>query len=129
MKRLGTSTRRLFTKWGRWGGQARARRLTPAHRANIAAHAARTRWGLADVAAPLRSSVRLRKPMWHDPVYLEEILAEGTVADWRALYQQITEHPFGPIAKALEQVLTASKIYGATPLWQGLLRRVQGTLS
>lgn len=72
------------------------------------------------------TSVRLQEADWQDPVYLQEVLAEGTLADWRMLHHLITEYPFGATATALERVLAAGHIYGVTNLWTALLRGVQG---
>lgn len=78
-------------------------------------------------SAPL-PSVRLQKPRWEEPVYLEEILSYGTLGDWQQLYSRLADQPFGVEAQALETVLAALKIYGAQPLWKGILHNLQGCL-
>lgn len=72
------------------------------------------------------ASVRLVEPDLTDPVYLEEILGEGNLGDWRVLGRKIMDMPFGETAEALERVLRAQPIYGVTPLWIGLLRWARG---
>ncbi|MBI2346903.1 MAG: hypothetical protein HYV03_08550 [Deltaproteobacteria bacterium] len=114
----------VFARWGRRGGQTRARRLSPLRRSTIAAQAARARWRGTEAEHSL-PSVRLVAANWEDPVYLEEVLAEGLLADWRTLYQRIADYPFGATAEALARVLVAQAIYGATPLWKGILRHLQ----
>lgn len=126
MKPLSPQTRRAFAQWGARGGQARARRLAAPQRRTIAAQAARARWQTAPPSTGDRASIRLNAPYWDDPVYIEELLSEGTLHDWRALYQRIMDHPFGRTATALTQVLAANTLYGVTPLWRGLLAGAQG---
>lgn len=72
------------------------------------------------------TSVRLATANWEDPVYLAEVLTEGTLSDWRTLYHRAAEHPFGATSQALTKVLHAEIIYGVTPLWHGILRMIQG---
>ena len=71
-------------------------------------------------------SVRLNNPAWKDPVYLEEILADGGLAEWRQLYRRVADHPFGETAQALEKVAGAVAIYGASRLWMSLLNHLRG---
>ena len=71
-------------------------------------------------------SVRLEKPLWKDPVYLEEVLSHGSLNDWRELRRKIADRPFGPEANALEKVLKATNIYGMTSLWKGILGHLRG---
>lgn len=66
---------------------------------------------------------------WDDPVFLEEVLAEGSLTAWRELYLSLEDQPFGPSAQALQKVLAATKIYGAVPLWKGILGGLQGVTS
>lgn len=124
---LPKAARRLFVKWGRRGGKSRRKALTAVQRRAIAAKAAAARWRQED-SARLMPSVRLEKPSFHDPVYLEEILSEGALPEWRELYRQIADHPFGETARTLEKVVASVKIYGATRLWQSLLKNLQGGL-
>lgn len=124
MRGLSKPTQRRFARWGRRGGRARARRLSPLRRSAIAAQAARTRWH-GSQARRAMPSVRLVAANWEDPVYLEEVLAEGSLADWRLLYQRISDRPFGATAEALARVLTSQEIYGAAPLWKGIVRHQQ----
>ncbi len=95
----------------------------------IASTAAQARWNKkkSDFSSlsPL-SSVRLQEPRLEDPVFLEELLSEGTLEQWKQIYKEIAKRPFGPVANALERVLSFSKIYGVTPLWKGILREVMG---
>jgi len=117
---------RFFAAQGRRGGLKRARSLSPLERAAIAFKAAQARWqGVSGPFAP--SSVRLNQPRFDDPVYLEEILADGSLESWREIYRRVAEQPFGPSADALEKVLASAEIYGVVPLWKGLLRSVRGS--
>lgn len=119
----------FFREQGRRGGLKRARRLSAEARSSIASRAAHVRWGTQPLSKPLKPSVRLGAPRWQDPVYLEEILEEGSLHDWSALYHRIADHPFGDIAQALERCLAAARIYGVTPLWRGILHSLRGGLS
>lgn len=92
----------------------------------MASHAARIRWGKPERPTKSMPSVRLQAAGWGDPVYLEEILIQGGVEEWRHLYHLIAEHPFGETAKALEKVVTFSHIYGASNLWKSLLVNLRG---
>lgn len=125
MAKLSRAVRRSFTQWGQRGGKARARRLDPARRSSIAAQAARSRWQRHAPAPTSMPSIRLRAIDWEDPVYVEEVLVDGSLHDWGQLYQRIANHPFGPTAVALQQVLAHGEGYGVIPLWHGLLRQVQ----
>ncbi len=71
-------------------------------------------------------SVRLRTPSLEDPAYLEEVLQEGDIGDWRMIYEKISDRPFGAVAAALDRVLSSTHQYGITPLWSAILRRLQG---
>ena len=71
-------------------------------------------------------SVRLEEPDWEASVYLEEVLAGGGLKEWRELYCRVADHPFGVVADALERVVRSVQIYGATPLWQGILKNLRG---
>ena len=128
MKSLHGKTQRLFREAGRRGGLTRAVRLTAQRRRDIAKRAAITRWEKTLKAQGTASfaSVRLREPDWTDPVYLEEVLSFGTLRDWLKLYQHLSDHPFGAEAQALEKVCRSAPVYGATPLWQGILYSLQG---
>lgn len=117
---------RFFEQWGRKGGRKRARRLSAMERSAIASKAAKARWGKNRPASKTTFSIRLDNPGLDDPVYVEEVLSEGSLEEWRRIYQQIADRPFGPTAEALERVLSATQIYGVTPLWQGILRTIQG---
>ena len=125
MQRLSEPARRLFVQYGQRGGRTRARRLGPSRRSAIAARAARARWQKQS-QNPSMISVRLAAADWADPVYLAEILSEGTLSDWRVLYRRAADRPFGTTSQALTKVLHAESIYGVTPLWRGILRRIQG---
>lgn len=125
MKSIPKTSQKLFRKWGQQGGEARKRLLSAGRRRSIASQAARARWGKIN-PVPLMPSVRLEKPSWEDPVYLEEILAEGNLREWRRLYRQVADHPFGEITRALEQVVRSVEIYGTTRLWKSLLSQLQG---
>lgn len=114
----------FFKESGRRGGQLRARGLSPLERSSIASLAAQARW--KKTVLPM-SSIRLEGIWWEDPVYLEEVLSEGALPAWKVLYRKIADHPFGPTADALQKVLSYSQIYGVTPLWKGILKKVQGT--
>lgn len=108
------------------GGLKRSKSLSQLKRSLIAARAAQIRWGKTTHGPSEMSSVRLDHPQLDDPVFLEELLAEGSLETWKRLYQKIIDYPFGREANALEKVLSSLRVYGVTPLWQGLLRRVRG---
>ena len=125
MKYLPKTAQVIFKKWGKQGGNARNKRLSPSQRHSIASHAALVRWRKNSVVPPM-PSVRLSSLSWKNHVYLEEVLAEGSLSDWRQLYQQIVNYPFGEVAEVLERVVNSVTIYGATRLWKGLLACLQG---
>lgn len=129
MSKITPQIQKAFARWGRSGGQLRAKRLSSAQRSQIASQAARARWKTKAASANEdHLSIRLRSANWKSPVYLEEILSDGNIADWRVLYRRVADFPFGETADALARVLSASHIYGVTPLWQGLLCSVRGGL-
>lgn len=115
-----------FQSWGRRGGLKRARGLSASLRAQIAFKAAQARWGKTSNHSEKILSVRLSSADLTQPVFLEELLSTGSVEEWKCLYQEIFNFPFGPVAEALERVLSVSKIYGVTALWKSLLMEVQG---
>lgn len=117
--------KRFFEESGRRGGRIRARHLSPERRSEIASRAARARW---DRPPSTLKSVRFEAADLASPAYLEELLLEGSLRDWRVIYEEISDRPFGNVAEALEIVLSSSKYYGVTPLWMGLLRNVQHAL-
>lgn len=119
-----------FKEWGQQGGRKRALRLSPVKRSLIASRAARMRWKKSSKSPDsLYQSVRLYDFSLEDPVYLQEILSEGTMDDWKKIHDSIVDKPFGSVAKALDKVLSAEKIYGVTPLWRGILKNLQGDFS
>lgn len=71
-------------------------------------------------------STRFSTPSLQEPAYLEEVLLEGGLREWRQIYEEIADRPFGPVARSLEQVLSSHHYYGVTPLWSAILQRVQG---
>ena len=113
-----------FQKWGRQGGLKRARSISSHLRKSIATRAAQARW--KNKNSLLLKSIRLENPQWCDSVFIEEILSEGTVEQWKEIYHKIANHPFGSTAQSLEKVLNSSEMYGISPLWKGLLRGVRG---
>lgn len=117
----------FFRECGRRGGLKRAKRLSASLRSNIASKAARARWKNKSSASSLMSSVRLDVPQMDDSVFLEELLSEGSLEEWRNVYQEILNRPFGSTASALEKVLSATTIYGVIPLWKDILRTVRGS--
>ncbi len=125
MSKLSHQVQKTFARWGRSGGQKRAKRLSSSQRSLIASHAARARWKIKPTSAD-HSSVRLQHADWSNPVYLEEVLANGTVSDWQALYRHIADFSFGKTADALSRVLLVSELYGVIPLWRGILRTSRG---
>src|SRR3989338_627476 len=110
MKTIPKASQAMFRTWGKQGGDARKRRLSPGRLRSIASQAARARWGVG-ASGPSMSSVRLETPSWNDPVYLEEILSEGSLREWRQLYRRIGDHPFGETTSALGRVLNSVEIY------------------
>lgn len=125
MKSLSGATKKLFENWGKAGGIKRKKNLSPGRRALIATHAANARWGKREPFFSM-PSVRLDQACWEDPVYLEEILEEGGLEDWRRLYHHVANHPFGEIAGALEKVVCSVEVYGVTNLWRTLLNNLRG---
>lgn len=116
----------LFEQWGKQGGLTRARNLSAQNRTTIASLAAKARWGKkSDIASP--PSIRLSDPAWDDPVYIEEILSEGQLSAWQELYHKIADQPFSGTALALKKVLAHVPLYGVIPLWQGILKGLQGS--
>lgn len=128
MSKLSPQIQKAFASWGRTGGQKRAKRLSPSQRSSIASQAACARWKVksASSGSANHSSVRLQHADWSSPVYLEEVLADGSLSDWRALYHRIADFPFGKTADALSRVLLSSELYGVIPLWRGILQSVRG---
>ena len=126
MNRASPHSPHFFKCCGARGGHKRAKRLTPLERSAIASKAAHMRWGKVSVGSSSMVSIRLDSATLHNPTYLEEILSEGSIADWRQIYRIIADQPFGATAQALEKVLTATTMYGITPLWKALLRTIQG---
>ena len=125
MKYLSSQNRSFFENCGRRGGKKRARQLLPEVRASIASHAARVRWK-KEVHTPPFSSIRFEKPNLENPTYLEELLCEGSLRDWKVLYRKIADRPFGSVSEALKKVLNSTESYGGIPLWSGILGIVQG---
>lgn len=116
-------TRLKFQEWGREGGHKRAQRLTRIQRSKIASKAAKTRWNFLKKDF---QSVRWQHASYENPTYLQEILSEGNLNDWKILYEKIADGPFGIVATSLEKALRSEKIYGVTPLWQNLLNNLRG---
>lgn len=127
MTKLSSEIQKVFVQWGRSGGKLRAKRLSSSQRSLIASRAARARWrGQAAAVVSAPSSVRLQQADWDSPVYVEEVLSDGGILAWRALYRRIFDFPFGGTAEALARVLASSEMVGVTPLWKGLLGSVRG---
>jgi hypothetical protein len=123
MVKMSKTVRGVFQKWGQEGGEKRARLLPASRKKAIASKAARARW---KTKSPFLKSVRLEQPRFDDPVYLEEILENARLREWKHLYHEVSEYPFGPTADALLKVLTAINIYGVTNLWKSILKNLQG---
>ena len=126
MRRIPKATQKLFKHWGSAGGHKRRKALSPAHRSLIASQAARARWKGETLSSV--QSVRLKEVRWDEPVFIEEILAEGGLPAWRELYHRIVDFPFGETAEALEKVVHSVTLYGATHLWKSLLKNCRGGL-
>lgn len=117
----------LFADYGRKGGLKRSRSLSRLERTLIAKKAAMARWGKYSPArVGIMPSVRLDQSSLSHPVFMEELLMDGSLDDWKKLYCELINHPFGPVALSLEKVLSSTKIYGVTPLWKGILKMTQG---
>lgn len=116
----------FFKACGQKGGKARARHLSAARRSAIAARAAHVRWKKPVEGTSLMPSIRIENPALDNPAYVEEILCEGSLEDWKAIYHCIIDRPFGPEAQALEQAIASTSAYGVIPLWRGLLQTVRG---
>jgi hypothetical protein len=136
MAPISKQAQKAFRQWGQRGGKRRAQRLSATKRQAIARMAAQQRWQRpipdggtgqhSEAERPRMTSVRLDQPRWDDPVYLVEILEDGTLLDWRELRRIVAEHPFGSVAMALGRVLEASEIYGTKVLWTKILCILQG---
>jgi len=129
MRRISREYRHFFQECGRRGGLRRARRLSPVERSAIAAHAAQARWKRQAPSSTPMASVRLDRAGWEDPVYIEELVAEGSLADWKQIYRKISDEPFGSTARALERVLASTEVYGVNALWRGILSMLQGPVA
>jgi hypothetical protein len=127
MKGVSKKALQVFRAWGKNGGKKRAENLSRAARQMIARRAAQTRWGKVNRNGSKMASVRFQKMPWQEPAYLEEVLDFGSLTDWRELKRRIFDHPFGPEAQSLERVLSATHIYGVTPLWKGIMNELRGT--
>ena len=125
MNPVSKTTMLAFKQWGKMGGKRRAKNLSPLARQSISRYAALARWRSRKISIVSMSSVRLRESLWTDPVYLEEILSDGTLRDWKELRRKISDRPFGPEAIALERVLYATAIYGTTSLWKQILAHLR----
>src|SRR5438552_18179785 len=79
--------RKLFENFGRIGGRKRARKLSPERRSEIATHAARARWKKNEKQQSLMPSVRFSALSLEEHAYLEEILLDGGLADWKRIYE------------------------------------------
>ncbi len=126
MAKVSKNDRNLFVRWGKVGGKTRAKKLSRVERSRIASHAAQIRWKSAKNNFNQLISIRLNEARWDDPVFLEEILSEGSLESWRELFRQLIDHPFGKIAEALSRVVNSTQIYGATPLWKGIINTIHG---
>lgn len=127
MKKTVSKSLAYFRDCGKRGGLKRARRLSRTERSLIASQAARKRWGHKNNFNG-KHSIRLDDAKMDDPVYMEEILSEGSLEQWQNLYCEINNYPFGETAEALAQVLTGPQLYGITPLWKGVLASLRGAL-
>lgn len=58
---------------------------------------------------------------------VEDVLARGTVADWRELAERIRREPTGPAARFLQTVLEHVPMYGTTVIWRDFLQRLQSS--
>lgn len=56
---------------------------------------------------------------------VEDVLARGTVDDWRELAARIRADPDGPAARSLQVVLENVPMYGTTAIWRDFLARVR----
>lgn len=127
MPQFSSQTRLLFASYGRKGGLKRSYALSGLKRTLIAKKAAKTRWSKhSHLIEQIMPSVRFNESTLSNPTFLEELLEEGSLDDWRVLYLEVTNHPFGSTAISLKKVLSSTKIYGITPLWKGILKVAQG---
>lgn len=60
---------------------------------------------------------------------VEDVLARGTVEDWRELAQRVVADPDGPAAQALQAVLDHVHMYGTTVIWRDVLDDVRRAAS
>lgn len=59
-------------------------------------------------------------------VAVEDVLARGTMADWRELAARIQRDPTGPAARSLQIVLDNVPMYGTTVIWRDFVERLKG---
>jgi DNA-binding transcriptional regulator YiaG len=56
---------------------------------------------------------------------IETIIDRGSLADWRDLAATIRESPWGPAARATEQIVSWGEHYGVDALMEGVIRRAR----
>jgi hypothetical protein len=55
-------------------------------------------------------SVRFGAPSLEEPAYLEEVLVEGGLRDWKMIYEEISDRPFGPVVLGFEADQNARRL-------------------
>ena len=126
MPKVSKKVRDFFVRWGHSGGKKRAKNLSQQERSHIASHAACIRWASIKKTKKEHTSIRLKEAKLDDPVFLEEILSEGSLDSWKELYRELSDHPFGSIAEALQSVINYTHIDGVTHLWTRVLETLRG---
>lgn len=56
---------------------------------------------------------------------IQTALERGGLSHWRRLAEAIRADPWGPVARAVEEVLTYSRPYGVAPLMEGVVARAR----
>ncbi len=60
----------------------------------------------------------------HTVEAVEDVLARGSVEDWRQLAAAVRAEPRGAAARSLRIVLDHVPMYGTTNLWRGFLEDI-----
>jgi DNA-binding transcriptional regulator YiaG len=57
---------------------------------------------------------------------VQTALERGSLSHWRRLASEIREQPWGPVARAVEEVLSYSRPYGVAPLMERVISTARG---
>lgn len=56
---------------------------------------------------------------------LDDLVENGTLADWRPVLARVRREPFGPVASRLEDLLNARDYEESGALWRSFLERAR----